>query len=126
MRTTPELSVPEPYELIAMKSHSLATVSRRIRSPRKKHRALEHADQQQVAIGVVARDLGRELADARLQLVGPDQDVGDEVVGIERAERRRRRHALSTASSRPGRALASAATATPGTHTRRPSTSITG
>ena len=36
MRTTPELSVPDPYELIAMKSHSLETVSRRIRSPRKK------------------------------------------------------------------------------------------
>jgi hypothetical protein len=44
------------------------------------HRALEHADQQQVAPGVVARDLLPELADAVLELVGLDQDLADGLV----------------------------------------------
>ena len=126
MRTTPELSVPDPYELIAMKSHSLETVSRRIRSPRKKTAPLSTPISSRSRLGVVAGDLGGELADALLKLVRADQDVRDESVGVERAERRRLRHGLSTASSSPGRARAWAATATPGTQTSRPSTSITG
>ena len=36
---------------------------------------LQQRDEQQVAAGVVARDLGAELADARLQLLGGEKDL---------------------------------------------------
>ena len=42
--------------------------------------ALEHADQQQVLAGVVARDLGRHLLDPVLELVGLDDDLADVLV----------------------------------------------
>jgi hypothetical protein len=35
---------------------------------------LQQRDEQQVAAGVVARDVGAELADARLQLLGREKD----------------------------------------------------
>ena len=41
------------------------------------HGALEHADQQQVLARVVARDLGGQLADPVLELVGLDEDLAD-------------------------------------------------
>ena len=40
-------------------------------------RALEHADEQQLAAGVVGGDLRAELADARLQALLVDQDLAD-------------------------------------------------
>ena len=39
--------------------------------------ALEHADEQQLAAGVVGGDLGAELADPRLQRLLVDQDLAD-------------------------------------------------
>ena len=49
----------------------------RIRSDEEEHRALEHADQQQVLARVVARDLRRQLADPVLEVVGLDEDLAD-------------------------------------------------
>src|SRR5947209_5534236 len=40
-------------------------------------RALEHADEQEVAAVVVGRDLRAERLDARAQLVGLDEDLAD-------------------------------------------------
>src|SRR5215207_4224037 len=40
-------------------------------------RPLEHADQQQIALLVVARDLGAQLADPVLELVALDEDLAD-------------------------------------------------
>ena len=40
-------------------------------------RALEHADQDQVAALVVAADLGAELGDAPLELLGRDEGLAD-------------------------------------------------
>jgi hypothetical protein len=42
---------------------------------------LQQRDEQQVAAGVVARDVGAELADARLQLLGREKDFAYSRVG---------------------------------------------
>jgi hypothetical protein len=60
--------------------------------------ALEHADHHQVATGVVAVDLGAELDDPPLQLLGLDQGLAD--VRVVHGPQRRR----STKGVRPGRA----------------------
>jgi hypothetical protein len=49
---------------------------------------LQQRDQEQVAALVLARDLGAELADARLQLLGREEDVADPAVDVDRYEAR--------------------------------------
>jgi hypothetical protein len=44
---------------------------------------LQQRDQQQIAAGVVARDLGAELPDTRLQLAGREEDVADPAVDVD-------------------------------------------
>ncbi len=60
-----------------MKSTSHGIVDRAHEVGEEEHRALEDADEQQVATVVVAGDLGAELADAVLELVGLDEDLAD-------------------------------------------------
>ena len=55
-----------------------------MRSERKKIGALEDADEQQVAAGVVLRDLAAELADAPREVIGLDEDLADGFVAHER------------------------------------------
>jgi hypothetical protein len=43
---------------------------------------LQQRDEEQVAAGVVAGDLGAQLADAALQLLGGEEDVADAGVQI--------------------------------------------
>jgi hypothetical protein len=43
---------------------------------------LQQRDEEQVAAGVVAGDLGTQLADAALQLLGGEEDVADAGVQI--------------------------------------------
>jgi hypothetical protein len=45
---------------------------------------LERADEQRLEVGVVARDLGAELRDARRDLVGVEVDLADAVVAEQR------------------------------------------
>ena len=68
-----------------MKSTSHGIVDLAHQVGEEEHRALEHADQQQVPARVVARDLGAELADPVLQVVGLDEDLADR--GVAHAER---------------------------------------
>ena len=70
-----------------MKSTSHGTSISRIRSREEEHRALEHADQQQVAVRRSRRDLGPELAHPVPQLVGLDEDLADRRVAHGRAVR---------------------------------------
>jgi hypothetical protein len=49
---------------------------------------LQQRDEQQLAALVVARDLGAELADTRLQLLRREEDVADPAVGVGRYEAR--------------------------------------
>jgi len=42
---------------------------------------LQQRDEQQVALRVVARDLGAQLLDPRLQLLGLEEDVADAGIG---------------------------------------------
>ena len=60
-----------------MKSTSQGTVRWRIRSAMKTHRALEDADEDQVAALVVAADLLAELGDPPLEVLGGDEDLAD-------------------------------------------------
>jgi hypothetical protein len=54
----------------------------RARKVGQEHEArLQQRNEQQVAAGVVARDVGPELADARLQLLGSEEDLADAGVG---------------------------------------------
>ena len=66
--------------------------------------ALEHADQEQVAPGVVARDLRAELAHAVLQVVGLDEDLADARVA---------QHRPASYGARAGRGAAPPARARP-------------
>jgi hypothetical protein len=52
---------------------------------------LQERDQQRLAAFVVPRDLGTQLADARLQLVRREEDVADPVVDVDGYEARSRR-----------------------------------
>ena len=60
-----------------MKSTSHGTLDLAHQVGEEEHRALQHADQQQVAVRVVSRDLGAELAHAVLEVVGLDEDLAD-------------------------------------------------
>ena len=82
IRTTPEDLVAEPYEATAMKSTSHGMSRWRIRSDEEEHRALQHADQDQVLARVVARDLLRQLPHAPRQILGGDEDLPDRVVAF--------------------------------------------
>ena len=77
IRTTPEESVGravggDGHEVDLARDLDLAH-----QVGEEEHRALEHADQQQVLARVVARDLLAQLAHAVLELVGLDEDLAD-------------------------------------------------
>jgi len=42
---------------------------------------LQRSDQEQLALGVVARDVGAELLDARPQFLGAEEDLADARIG---------------------------------------------
>ena len=77
IRTTPEESVDEPYEATAMKSTSHVGLQVAHEVGEEEDRALQHADQQQLAALVVARDLLGQLAHAVRELVALHQDLAD-------------------------------------------------
>src|SRR5215212_3009845 len=78
------------------------------------HRALEHADQQQVAPRVVGRDLAAELRDAVLQPVVVDQYLLDPALELGLAHDPSLRAWMPGASTRPGTATTSSPRTTSG------------
>ena len=84
-----------------MKSISQGTVELAHQVGDEEHRALEHADHDQVAPLVVAADLGAELGDPALQVLGLDQDLADP-----RPRRSRRRTRPQAPSAQRGYASA--------------------
>ena len=83
-----------------MKSISQGTVERAHQVGEEQHGALQHADHHQVAARVVAADLGAELGDPPLQVVGRDQDLADRGV-VHRAARLQRRDRRDRPLGRP-------------------------
>ena len=122
MRTTPELSVPEPYDEIAMKSIEHGIVIARSRSETKITAPLSTATSSGSRPCVVARDLLAELPHALAQVVLGDQDALEHAVGIGRGAGQ---HAVTVSTSPVGRRRA-AATAMPGSATGSPCTATTG
>src|SRR5207249_8706706 len=80
-------------------------------------RALEHADEQQVAAFVVDRDLLAELGDAALQPLLVDQDLRDRVLELGRAHKARSDSTSGCATS-PGTAITSSPRTTSGQASR--------
>ena len=114
-----------------MKSTSQGTSSSRMRSAMNRTAPLSTPTSDQIAIGVVAADLGAELADPALELVGLDQDLADRGVASPRsrtyASCTRARGAVSTATrSASGSSRKSSETATPATQAISPPTVTTG
>src|SRR4051794_8649719 len=85
------------------------------------HRALEDADHQQVAAVVVAADVGPQLADSSLKVLGADQGLADSAAGHSSVRQVRTATWRVDAASRK-----SSETATPATQATRPRATTTG
>ena len=85
MRTTPLERVPAPYDEIAMKSTFTGMSRCAHEVGQEDEAALQHAHHERLAVVVVARDLGGELDDPRLDRVLVEQRLVHEAVGVDHA-----------------------------------------